>query len=111
VHAALHHGGAGTVGASLRAGIPTLIKPWFGDQFFWANRVTKLGVGLKVPSLRSVDIADALVKATTSQVIIEKAARVGERIRAENGVDNALNAIHYNILRAASDRKKMQWAK
>jgi hypothetical protein len=35
VDAALHHGGAGTVGASLRAGIPTLIKPWFGDQFFW----------------------------------------------------------------------------
>lgn len=30
VRAALHHGGAGTVGASLRAGIPTLIKPWFG---------------------------------------------------------------------------------
>ena len=35
VQAALHHGGAGTVGASLRAGIPTVIKPWFGDQFFW----------------------------------------------------------------------------
>jgi sterol 3beta-glucosyltransferase len=35
VQAALHHGGAGTVGASLRAGIPTLIKPWFGDQYFW----------------------------------------------------------------------------
>jgi sterol 3beta-glucosyltransferase len=35
VDAALHHGGAGTVGASLRAGIPTLIHPWFGDQFFW----------------------------------------------------------------------------
>jgi sterol 3beta-glucosyltransferase len=35
VDAAMHHGGAGTVGASLRAGLPTLIKPWFGDQFFW----------------------------------------------------------------------------
>lgn len=30
IQAALHHGGAGTVGASLRAGLPTLIKPWFG---------------------------------------------------------------------------------
>lgn len=46
IDAALHHGGAGTTGASLRAGIPTLIKPWFGDQFFWASRVQKLGVGL-----------------------------------------------------------------
>jgi sterol 3beta-glucosyltransferase len=73
--------------------------------------VTKLGVGLKVPSKRSGHIADALVKATTSQVMIEKAARVGERIRSENGVNAALNAIHYNIGRAASDRTKMQWAK
>lgn len=63
IDAALHHGGAGTTGASLRgthgpfrcflrsvmliaspAGIPTLIKPWFGDQYFWASRVAKLGV-------------------------------------------------------------------
>ena len=44
IDAALHHGGAGTTGASLRAGIPTLIKPWFGDQFFWASRVQNLGV-------------------------------------------------------------------
>ena len=44
IDAVLHHGGAGTTGASLRAGVPTLIKPWFGDQFFWASRVQKLGV-------------------------------------------------------------------
>lgn len=44
IDAAVHHGGAGTTGASLRAGIPTLIKPWFGDQFFWASRVQRLGV-------------------------------------------------------------------
>jgi sterol 3beta-glucosyltransferase len=43
--------------------------------------------------------------------MIEKAARVGQRIRAENGVETALQAIHYNIGRAASDRTKMQWAK
>ena len=110
IQAAMHHGGAGTVGASLRAGIPTLIKPWFGDQFFWASRVTKLGVGLKVSSLRSDEIANALIKATTSKVMLEKAARVGERIRAENGVDNALQAIHYNIVRAGRDRTQLRWA-
>ncbi|RXK41092.1 hypothetical protein M231_01495 [Tremella mesenterica] len=110
IQAALHHGGAGTVGASLRSGIPTIIKPWFGDQFFWANRVTRLGVGLKLASLRSDEIADALVKATSNRIMIEKAARVGERIRAENGVDKALLAIHHNIVRAGGDRRKMQWA-
>lgn len=111
IQAAMHHGGAGTVGASLRAGIPTLIKPWFGDQFFWAGRVTKLEVGLKVSSLRSDDIAEALTKATTNRVMIEKAARVGERIRAERGTENALQSIHYNIIRAGGDRTKLSWAK
>lgn len=109
VDAAMHHGGAGTVGASLRAGIPTLIKPWFGDQFFWALRVTKLEVGLKVPSLRSDEIANALKKATTDKVMIEKAARVGERIRREDGCDAAVQAIQFNITRAAADRSVMQY--
>lgn len=35
----VHHGGAGTTAAGLRAGVPTIIKPFFGDQFFWAERV------------------------------------------------------------------------
>ncbi|WVQ68322.1 uncharacterized protein L199_006529 [Kwoniella botswanensis] len=110
VQAALHHGGAGTVGASLRAGIPTLIKPWFGDQFFWSARVTKLGVGLKVASLRSDDIANALIKATTDVVMIEKAARIGEKIRSESGVDQALQAIHHNLIRAGMDRRNLKWS-
>jgi sterol 3beta-glucosyltransferase len=37
--AAVHHGGAGTAAAAYRAGIPTMIVPFFGDQFFWAQRV------------------------------------------------------------------------
>ena len=71
--------------------------------------MSKLEVGLKVSSLRSDEIADALVKATTSKIMIEKAARVGERIRSENGVDNALQAIHFNIVRAGGDRRKLKW--
>lgn len=62
-------------------------------------------------SLRSDDIAEALVKATSDRVMIEKAARIGEAIRKESGVDNALEAIHYNILRAGADRRQMSWAK
>ncbi|KAK1230352.1 hypothetical protein PQX77_006562 [Marasmius sp. AFHP31] len=104
VDAVLHHGGAGTTGASLRAGVPTLIKPWFGDQFFWASRVQKLGAGLKVPSLRVNDIAEALTKATTNRVMKEKAVAVGERIRAENGVRNAIHTIYTYLDHASQDR-------
>lgn len=39
VAAVIHHGGAGTTAAGLRAGCPTCIVPFFGDQFFWATRV------------------------------------------------------------------------
>jgi sterol 3beta-glucosyltransferase len=40
--------------------------------------------------------------------MIEKAARIGERIRAESGVDAAIQAIHYNIIRAARDRRRLR---
>jgi sterol 3beta-glucosyltransferase len=43
----VHHGGAGTTAAGLRAGCPTIIHPFFGDQFFWAERVTDVRLFLK----------------------------------------------------------------
>ncbi|KAG6891346.1 hypothetical protein C0992_008461 [Termitomyces sp. T32_za158] len=107
VDAALHHGGAGTTGASLRAGIPTLIKPWFGDQFFWGARVNRLGAGLRVSSLRVSDLAHALTKATTSSVMKEKAAAVGEKIRSEDGVRTAIHTIYTYLPRAARDRTSL----
>ncbi|KAF5314999.1 hypothetical protein D9619_007125 [Psilocybe cf. subviscida] len=107
VDAALHHGGAGTTGASLRAGIPTLIKPWFGDQYFWASRVQKLGAGLRVPSLHASDLSDALIKATRSEVMKAKAASVGEQIRQENGVHTSIHAIYTYLHRAGQDRTSL----
>ena len=43
--AAVHHGGAGTTAASLRAGLPTLILWDVADQFIWATQVKRLKVG------------------------------------------------------------------
>ncbi|KAI5117363.1 hypothetical protein M0805_002477 [Coniferiporia weirii] len=107
VDAALHHGGAGTTGASLRAGIPTLIKPWFGDQFFWASRVQKLGAGMKVSSLHSSELASALVKATSDRLMRERAASIGENIRSEHGVQAAVRAIYTYLDRAGRDRTEL----
>lgn len=42
--AVVHHGGVGTVGAALHAGTPQIIRPFFGDQPFWAGRLRELGV-------------------------------------------------------------------
>ncbi|MDP9001106.1 MAG: hypothetical protein M3O46_13455 [Myxococcota bacterium] len=43
--AVVHHGGAGTTAASARAGVPQVVVPMFGDQFYWASRVRALGIG------------------------------------------------------------------
>lgn len=94
---AMHHGGAGTTGASLRAGLVTLIKPFFGDQFFWANRVQKLGAGARVNGLSVSDISDALKSAASDRVMVEKAQGVGEKIRSENGVATAIEFLYKNI--------------
>ncbi|KAI0651552.1 hypothetical protein C8Q79DRAFT_43404 [Trametes meyenii] len=102
IDAACHHGGAGTTGASLRAGIPTIIKPFFGDQFFWADRVEALGVGAAVRKLTVDNLSQALRDATTNQKQIERAKVVGEQIRAENGVAVAIEAIYRDLEYARS---------
>ena len=99
IDAACHHGGAGTTGASLRgililfrpwiglirhlylAGIPTIIHPFFGDQFFWADRVEALGVGTSVKKLTVSNLAEALIAATTDHKQIDRARLMGEQIR------------------------------
>ncbi|KAH9044774.1 hypothetical protein EDB85DRAFT_2070865 [Lactarius pseudohatsudake] len=97
IDAACHHGGAGTTGASFRAGIPTIIRPFFGDQFFWADRVEALGIGTGVRKLTVDNLAEALVAATTDQRQIARAKLVGEQIRSENGVATAIEAIYRDL--------------
>lgn len=100
--AAVHHGGSGTTGASLRAGIPTIIKPFFGDQFFYAGRVEDLGAGIFLKKLNVKEFSKALTEATSSEKIIAKAAAIGEQIRAENGVSKAIENIYREMRYAKS---------
>jgi len=79
--AAVHHGGAGTTGASLRAGLPTVIKPFFGDQFFSASRVEDLGVGIRLGTLTAPAFVKALGDITTDGRMIRKAMMLGKKIR------------------------------
>jgi sterol 3beta-glucosyltransferase len=79
--AAAHHGGSGTTGASLRAGIPTIIRPFFGDQFFFGSRIEDLGVGIWLKKWGATSFGRALWEATHNQRIIDRARLLGERIR------------------------------
>ncbi|KAA8893965.1 hypothetical protein FN846DRAFT_1002396 [Sphaerosporella brunnea] len=106
VDAACHHGGAGTTGASLRAGIPTIIKPFFGDQFFFGSRVEDLGVGVCIKKLNTSVFSKALWEATHNEKMIVKAEVLGEQIRSQNGVETAIQAIYRDLEYARSLIKK-----
>lgn len=88
IDAAVHHGGAGTTGASLRAGLPTVIKPFFGDQFFFGSRVEDLGVGICLKKVNVSVFSRALWEAVHSERMIVKARLLGEHIRKVSFVHN-----------------------
>ncbi|TKA27022.1 hypothetical protein B0A50_05213 [Salinomyces thailandicus] len=97
IDAAVHHGGAGTTGASLRAGVPTIIKPFFGDQYFFATRLEDLGVGIHLKKVTVNTLGRALWIATHDERIRTKARVLGERIRSEDGVGTAIKAIYRDL--------------
>jgi UDP:flavonoid glycosyltransferase YjiC (YdhE family) len=111
VAAVVHHAGVGTTAASLHAGIPTITVPFFLDNFFWSRRVFELGVGPRpIPRkrLEANALASALRIATTDPEMRKRAAELGARIRAENGVARAVATFERHFSRALpSDRSSI----
>lgn len=97
IDVAVHHGGAGTTGASLRAGVPTITKPFFGDQFFFGSRIEDLGVGICLKAITVSLLARALWEAAHSERMIVRARMLGEQIRRENGVETAIHALYRDL--------------
>ena len=94
--AVVHHGGSGTTAAGLRAGVPSVVVPFFGDQPFWGRRVHALGAGPKPIQHKALTIAklsEAIAQAVEDEAIQRSAADLGERIRAEDGVRSAVDFI------------------
>jgi UDP:flavonoid glycosyltransferase YjiC (YdhE family) len=102
MRAVVHHGGAGTTAESLRAGVPTVIVPHIADQPFWGSRVTALGVGPQpIPrkKLTVENLASAILRAGSDSVMRERAARLGAKIRAEDGISRAMAVIEEFLTR------------
>ena len=90
--AVVHHGGAGTVGAGLNLGLPTLCCPFFGDQFFYAHAVAARKAGpppIPFEALTAAKLGRALADLCDPSYA-EHARRVMEGIRAENGLEGGL---------------------
>ncbi len=96
VAATVHHGGCGTTHTALRSGKPTLVCPFFGDQPYWGRQVARLGCGpqpIPAAKLNARRLAAALREMTTNAGMRERAAAVGQAIRGEDGVRNAVDFI------------------
>jgi vancomycin aglycone glucosyltransferase len=86
VRAVVHHGGAGTTTTAARAGAPQILVPHVLDQFHWAERVRRLGLGPPAIPRRRLDahrLAEALLALRDNEIVCERAAEVGARLRAE----------------------------
>ena len=103
VAAVIHHGGAGTTGAGLCAGVPSILIPFVADQPSWARRVQQLGVGphpIPFRDLSAENLASAVLQAVSDNRMKERAAAIGERIRAEDGVGTAVGLFLDHVRRA-----------
>lgn len=95
VDAVIHHGGAGTTAAALRAGKPSVICPFFGDQPFWAHRVHSLGAAPPALDLKrlTVDKVVTAIRAMDDPHIRSRASQLGSEMRSEGGVRDAIGIL------------------
>jgi len=93
--AVIHHGGAGTTAAGLRAGIPNIVISFAADQPFWGKRVHAIGAGprpIPVKKLTADRLGATLVRAD-AEAIRNSAQAAGRSIRMDGGVGQAVTFI------------------
>ncbi|PON65345.1 UDP-glucuronosyl/UDP-glucosyltransferase [Trema orientale] len=99
--AVVHHGGAGTTAAGLKAACPTTIVPFFGDQPFWGDQVHARGVGpapIPVDEFSLPKLVDAINFMLDSKVK-ERAVELAKAMENEDGVTGAVKAFFKHLPR------------
>lgn len=110
--AAIHHGGSGSVAAALQAGIPQIICPFMLDQFYWAEKMSWLGVApqpLKRNHLLLEDSNDEKNITEAAQVVAKaiydalsaktraRAMEIAEILSLEDGVTEAVRVLREEV--------------
>ena len=91
----IHHGGAGTTSAGLRAGIPNIVIPFIADQPFWGRRVQAIGAGpqpIPAKEISTQKLIQAIIACETDT--IHKSAQViGQDLKGEDGIHKSIEFI------------------
>ncbi|MEV0849992.1 glycosyltransferase [Streptomyces sp. NPDC049954] len=94
--AVVHHGGAGTSAAALRAGVAAVTVPVTADQPFWAGRLAALGAAtdpIPFRSLTAERLAHALGQVVEQQSFTRAAVKTEHHLATENGAQQVLDAV------------------
>jgi sterol 3beta-glucosyltransferase len=104
VAAVAHHCGAGTTAAGIRAGVPTIALPAYGDGPFWAQRISELGVSAGTINQRTLSVdrlAEAMRTAVSDIRIRETAQLLAARVGREDGAAAVVTAVESLLHRSA----------
>jgi len=91
----VHQAGVGTLGSALRAGVPTIAVPFANDQPDNAWRIAQLGVSRTIHprDYRASNVMDVVDATLRDDAVRQRAARIGEVVRAEDGPRAACDLI------------------
>lgn len=101
----VHHGGSGTTGAAVRAGVPSVVVPHFADQYYWGHRLRRAGVATRsLPRalLRRESLARR-IDAGLEPALRRRAADLGARVSVEDGTGVATRYVE-GLLRGREQR-------
>jgi UDP:flavonoid glycosyltransferase YjiC (YdhE family) len=91
----IHHGGSGTTHSACRAGVPSVVLPFAGDQFFWAHQLNRLGVADDAVSTRKLDREklEQAIRFAQGAETRQRASTLGRQMSEENGTATAVAEI------------------
>lgn len=98
--AVVHHGGSGSTGRALEAGVPSLVTPFLFDQFYWGRQVARLEAGPRpIPfrRLTAANLAQAIGDMVSDDRMGAKSAALGRLIRSESGLAKGVELVEAQL--------------
>jgi vancomycin aglycone glucosyltransferase len=105
VAAVVHHGGAGTTATAARAGVPQVVAPLFGDQFYWASRVRALEMGSSVVGTLTAETLTTALREALEPAAALRASSIAQQLTS----DGATVAARRLVALASSPPRTPSW--